>query len=112
MSPANYPHPYLEFAQLFNEQKFFEAHEVLELLWREEKGDARDFYHGLIQIAAAFVHIQKGTPDGAQKLFQTAAQYLKKYPSIYLGLDLKKLIDETQASLLTQKEFPKIRLSH
>lgn len=55
MKPNAQPAEYLEFINLFNREKFFEAHEILELRWRQDKGEARDYYHGLIQIAAAFV---------------------------------------------------------
>ena len=124
------PAEYLEFISLFNRGKFFEAHEVLELLWRREKGGERDFYHGLIQIAAAFVHIQKGTPEGGKKLLVTATQYLEKYlPArdvkisaggtraagheclpARMGLDLKKLLAETGAALAAGRGFPQINL--
>ena len=43
----------------FNEQKYYEAHDVLEHLWLKEKGPAHQFFKGLIQLAGAFVHLQK-----------------------------------------------------
>ena len=76
-----------EFWKLFNAEKFFEAHEVLELLWRETPGPERDFYQGLIQIAAAFVHVQKGTPDGGRKLLEKASIKLKKFLPRFGGVD-------------------------
>jgi predicted metal-dependent hydrolase len=101
---------FLAFVQLFNEEKFFEAHEELEILWRQEKGEARDFYQGLIQIAAAFVHIQKDTPEGAQKLYQTASRYLKAYPPFYFSLNLQNLLQEVRISIFTREKFPRIYL--
>ena len=106
MNASETPREYPEFIRLFNAGKFFEAHEVLELRWRQEKGEARDFYHGLIQIAAVFVHLQKGTPEGGKQLFITAAKYLGKYRPAFMGLDLEKLLTETQASLLAGNSFP------
>lgn len=35
---------FLEFFRLFQEEKFFEAHEVLEGLWRETRGEKREPY--------------------------------------------------------------------
>ena len=99
MKPDPMPAEYLEFFDRFNRGKFFEAHEVLELLWRKERGEPRDFYHGLIQIAAVFVHIQKGTPDGGEKLLDTASKYLKKYRPAFMGLDLENLLAETRSCL-------------
>jgi hypothetical protein len=39
---------------LFNQRRYFDAHEVWEDRWRVESGDARRLLHGLIQLAAAF----------------------------------------------------------
>jgi len=102
------PDEYLEFIELFNREKFFEAHEILELRWRQEQGEARDYYHGLIQIAATFVHLQKGTPEGGKELLKTAAKYLEKYRPVFMGLDLEKLLAQTQACLLGHPEFPRL----
>ena len=53
-------HPcYLGFFQCWNEQRYYEAHDVLEHLWLETKSDDADFFKGLIQAAGGFVHLQK-----------------------------------------------------
>jgi uncharacterized protein len=49
--------------QLFNEQRFWESHEVLEQIWRVSRGTERDALQSLILTAAAFVHYQKGERD-------------------------------------------------
>lgn len=92
---ASYPKNYLAFIELFNKQKFFEAHEVLEEEWHKV-GRHDDFYKGLIQMAAAFVHIQKRNVHGAQGLFRTSRQYLSSYMPQHQGLDLKRLLGEIQ----------------
>src|SRR5688572_33201127 len=43
----------------FNLQQYYEAHDVLEDLWLESRDDNYLFYKGLIQVAGAFVHLQK-----------------------------------------------------
>ena len=45
--------------ELFNEERFWESHEVLEQIWQRSKGTERDALQGLILTAAAFVHYQK-----------------------------------------------------
>ena len=64
---------YLGYFELFNAQLFYEAHDVLEELWlpirREPQGD---FYKGLIQLAGAFVHLQKNRLRPAAALFKLA----------------------------------------
>ena len=85
---------YAEYFRLFAGEKFFEAHEVLEALWRETKGETRDFYQGLIQLAAALVHFQRGNLTGAQELFRTASQYLKPYLPDYQGVALREILKD------------------
>ena len=79
---------YLEFFNRFNQQRFFEAHEVLEDLWLPQRL-ARDgaFYKGLIQLAGAFVHAQKGRNKPAQALLRLAQGNLSRYPTPYRQLD-------------------------
>ncbi|OLB45508.1 hypothetical protein AUH73_05615 [archaeon 13_1_40CM_4_53_4] len=48
---------------LFNEERFWESHEVLEGIWRVSGGSEREALQSLILTAAAFVHFQKGEPD-------------------------------------------------
>ncbi|TLZ85250.1 MAG: DUF309 domain-containing protein [Methanobacteriota archaeon] len=54
--------------RLFNEEYFFEAHEVLEDLWKREPGKSKVFLQGLIQICAAYHHFQNGNLIGAETL--------------------------------------------
>ena len=99
-----------EFRELFNSEKFFEAHEVLENLWREigPEAEERDFYQGLIQIAAAFVHVQKGTPEGGRKLLKKASAKLEKFSPNFFGIDIPQLLEQTALVLDFKAKFPKI----
>ena len=45
---ADYPELYLQGLRLFNDEEFFERHEVLEELWTETQDERRKFYQGLI----------------------------------------------------------------
>jgi predicted metal-dependent hydrolase len=57
--PGMDPH-YLGYFECFNQQLFYEAHDVLEELWLAQRRQPNDlFYKGLIQLAGAFVHLQK-----------------------------------------------------
>src|SRR5262249_26033089 len=61
---------YLGYFECFNQQLFYEAHDVLEELWLGHRGQANDlFFKGLIQLAGAFVHLQKGRLQPAGALF-------------------------------------------
>jgi uncharacterized protein len=55
-------HPYYRaFFQCWNEQRYYEAHDVLEQVWLHNPISAEDaqYFKGLIQAAGAFVHLQK-----------------------------------------------------
>lgn len=105
-----YPSAYLQFVTLFNERKFFEAHEVLEVLWRQEKGQYRDFYQGLIQMAAAFVHRENSNAQGAERLYTAAAKRLSFFSSEAMGLDIEKFLADSRESLLAKGAFPQLYL--
>ena len=79
---------YLEFFRLFNERSFYDAHEALESLWVTETGQARDYYKGLIMIAAALLHWQNGRPGPSLKLHRRAREILSAYPDQYEGFRL------------------------
>jgi len=62
---------------------------VLEDLWLPGRhGPNGDFYKGLIQLAGAFVHLQKNRLGPAAALFVLARSNLQKYPAIHEGLAL------------------------
>lgn len=91
MSPQ-YPALYLEGLRLFNDEDFFESHEVLEELWTDTHDERRKFYQGLIQVAVALLHFGNGNLGGARKLYKTSSQYLAAYAPGYEGLDVAKLL--------------------
>ena len=80
-----------EFVQLFNNRQFFRAHEVLEELWLETRGELRDFYKGLIQCAVAFLHAERGNPTGAISLYERSKFHLQNYPEICDCIRLERL---------------------
>jgi predicted metal-dependent hydrolase len=84
---------YLGYFDCFNRQLFYEAHDVLEDLWLLDRhGPGGDFYKGLIQLAGAFVHLQKNRLKPADALFQLAEKNLTKYSSPHESLDLSVVL--------------------
>ena len=113
---------YLGYFELFNAQLFYEAHDVLEELWLPIRREpAGDFYKGLIQLAGAFVHLQKNRLGPSVALFKLARTNLKKYPATHEQLDVKnilRIIESWLAGLetsdqnpLTALKVPRINLS-
>ena len=78
---------------LFNRQEFYAAHDVLEDLWlADRQGVNGNFYKGLIQLAGAFVHLQKNRLRPSCALFQLAQANLENYPADHERLDLKMVL--------------------
>ena len=96
---------YLGYFECFNSGLFYESHDVLEELWLgERKGPDDAFYKGLIQLAGAFVHLQKNRLHPAAALFKLAASNLQLYSPIHHSLDLTvvaRLIEQWLEKLLT-----------
>lgn len=84
---------YLGFFECFNRQLFYEAHDVLEELWRADKhGPNYAFYKGLIQLAGAFVHLQKNRLRPAANLLKLTRENLGKYSPVHERLDIASLL--------------------
>ena len=108
-------HPlYLKGIEYFNECEFFEAHEVWEEIWQEERGPSRKFFQGLIQAAVALHHFGNGNIRGAKKVFHSSKSYLAGYLPRHMGLDLEKFIaqlDECFAEVdAATDEFPQVEI--
>jgi predicted metal-dependent hydrolase len=85
---------YLGYFDCFNRQLFYEAHDVLEDLWLLDRhGPSGDFFKGLIQLAGAFVHLQKHRLRPADALFQLAERNLRKYPARHESADVAALLE-------------------
>jgi len=78
-------------AVLFNAGLYFECHEWCEGLWKRAPGASKDFYHGIVQVAAAFYHHEKGNWHGSRTLLGKGLAHLAPYPDVYLGIDLGRL---------------------
>jgi uncharacterized protein len=65
---------YVAFVECWNDERFFEAHEVLEGLWMRTR-DRRQ--QGLIQLAAALYHVQRGNRKGARTMIDRALPRLR-----------------------------------
>lgn len=76
--------------KLFNEQKFFDAHEELEIAWNEEAGKVRDLYQGILQVAVTYLHITRGNYDGAIKVYERSLRHLKDWPDVCRGIQVGK----------------------
>ncbi|MGI9115014.1 MAG: hypothetical protein DLM52_03335 [Chthoniobacterales bacterium] len=91
---------YAAFFRLWNEQRYYQAHDVLEQLWlKEENPETARFFQALIQAAGAFVHLQKNFEQPmhakhsrrlrpATRLFALALRNVEGLPDEFRGVDL------------------------
>lgn len=94
---------FAKFIQLFDRGAYWESHEALEVIW---KSDPQNFYKGLIQVAAAWVHLQRHNRAGALKVLPRALRYLEQYPSPCLGWDISRLIADCRRCLESLRQAP------
>ena len=75
---------------LFNQERFWEAHEVLEEIWHPATGVDRDTIQGLILTAAALVHYQKDEKTVCVSILGRAQEKLGTLDQ-FKGLDIRRL---------------------
>lgn len=111
---ANHPF-YRAYFRCWNEQRYYEAHDVLEQVWLNTDGADDIFFKGLIQAAGAFVHLQKNFehPTHAKhsrrlrpavKLFELAEQNLAGFAPQHHALDVAaflELLRRTREKIVT-----------
>ena len=81
------------FAQCWNAGDFFMAHEVLEGLWIRRRDDG---LRGLIQLAVALHHIERGNLRGAQTMIERARKRMANPANAPSVIDLR-MMDEYAA---------------
>lgn len=79
---------------LFNAERYWECHEVLEGLWRQKHGEEKRVLQGMILVCAAYVHHQKGDEVVAVGVLGRGAKLLESPMQNYGVFDLSKMRDE------------------
>jgi hypothetical protein len=77
---------------LFNGARYWHAHEAWETLWRAADDTDRDFYQGLIQIAAGLLHLQRRNVRGARNKLSEGLVKLCRYEPAHRGIFVNELI--------------------
>ena len=77
--------------QLFNHAEFFDAHEVLEDVWRASLPAEKKFLQGLIQVAVAFHHHSRKNVRGMRSLLERAINNLAECPDDFRDIQLPSL---------------------
>ncbi len=89
--------------KLFDERRYWHAHEALETAWLEERGPVRDLYRGILQAGVVYLHVQRENYRGAVKVYARCRRWLDPFPKHCRGLDIGQLRADLEAVFLTMQ---------
>ncbi len=95
---------------LFNNQKWYEAHDAFEDIWNTLDGDERQIIQGILQVSVSQFHLSKGNINGATILLGEGLGRIKNRTNIDLGIDLEsfcKCLEELLRKLQYEEELTK-----
>jgi predicted metal-dependent hydrolase len=88
---------------LVRDGRGFEAHELLEDLWRAAPGPERDLYQGLVHVAVATYQESRGNEVGRTRQLEKAIRRLEPYAPAYEGVEIAALLAWCRASLAAER---------
>ena len=78
---------------LFNTEKYWRAHEILESIWKNSYGNEKALLNGIILVAAAFVHHEKNENEICISILKRALMKLERASGYYFGIRLDEIKD-------------------
>ena len=88
-----------EAVRLFNAGEWYACHDGFEELWHETQGPCRKALQGVLQIAVAQLHLERGNLRGATVLLGEGIGRLKPYGASVLGWSLGPLLEPAERRL-------------
>jgi len=86
----------------FNARRFFPAHEAWETAWKQSRGTPdEEFYKGLSQLGAGYVHFSRGNLHGTHTLIRRATSRLRRYAPVHGRIDLAALVEQVEEQAAT-----------
>jgi predicted metal-dependent hydrolase len=85
--------------RLYDAGEFFAAHEAWESVWLKAPEPEKTFLQGVIQVTAAFHHLQRNNRLGTILLLQAALRRLDRYPPGFGGISLSLLCEDVRECL-------------
>ena len=78
--------------ELIRQGAYFEAHEELEDEWRTAPATERDFLQGLVHVAVAWLHAERGNRNGCERQLVKAERRLASYRPLHRDVDVDALL--------------------
>lgn len=91
---------------LFNSGEYSEAHEFLEAAWRDEPGDLRFLYQGILLAGVSIYHAHNGNLSGSMKTAGRALKHLSGWKHCTDPADIRTLYRDL---LIVQTQLQKIQ---
>jgi len=82
--------------QQFNRGEYFAAHETLEEAWNNDDTPGRELYRAILQVAVAYLQIERRNYRGAIKMFLRLRQWIDPLPDICRGVDIAQLRSDAE----------------
>ena len=92
---------------LFNKEKWYEAHDAFEDIWNNVDGDERQIIQGILQVSVSQFHLSKGNLNGATILLGEGLGRIKTRTYINLGIDLYSFCQSLE-DLLRKLQYKEI----
>ncbi len=96
---------------LFNQGRYFEAHEELEAAWKEERGAVRKLYQGILEAGVTYLHIRRGNYDGALKVYGRSMRWLREFPDVCRAADVGQLRRDLGSAIEEARRLGRARLA-
>lgn len=91
--------PLADGLRLYDAEEFFAAHEAWETVWLRAQEPEKMFLQALIQVTAAFHHLQRNNSQGTALLLRAALGRLERYPASFAGISVTLLCNDIRAWL-------------
>jgi predicted metal-dependent hydrolase len=94
----------------FNRGEFFACHETLETLWKQERARVRELYQGIIQVAVACYHLERGNYRGSVILLKRGLEHLRAFPATCQGVQVDELVRSSDRALVALMDLGPVRM--
>ena len=92
--------------QYFNDERYWECHEVLEGVWKKTHDGEKDLVQGIILVAAALVHYQKGEDEICLSILKRAMEKLPSASGVYHHVDVDQFRKMTEKMISSKNIRP------
>jgi uncharacterized protein len=79
----------------FNQQRFYDCHDLLEAMWMDASYPDKTFYQGLLQITVGLYHLGNLNWNGSKILLGEGISRLRDFQPEYAGVDVNQLVQDS-----------------